>query len=456
MTQTTIQDIERKYAVETITSNGEQLWPFLRIYLGAKLSANLEAKTISSSMIKLLLSSFFYGFFHLFKRYDYLLFSSTDQRKINGSFYVDKSVEKIAESLGKSLMIEHPVINHVRRKKLKNKNVTSKSFFFLLTYLCSKFVKEEIIENESLLQKILSEYEIQIDYKALIKRNRAQYKATQLLAKWFKPKVVFVVCYYTHTGLIKALKEHNIKVVEIQHGLINNSHVAYTVSSKIDTVYFPDYLLTYGNNELSIFNENNFFIDPKCVIPVGHQYLDYISNSNIMDHAFQEMISGFDKIVCVTGQNHYIESKLLDFLIESAQLNPNIVYIYVPRHITNDYSNYSFPSNIKFANWLNCYEIIIQSNIHATVFSTCAIESLSLGVPNILIDIDSLSTKHLLPLLGENKANSYVETTHDFVQNIENMTYLSKEEIIRLNSANIIPDYNKNLIETLKKIVSLN
>ena len=175
-----------------------------------------------------------------------------------------------------------------------------------------------------------------------------------------------------------------------------------------------------------------------------------------MDHAFQEMISGFDKIVCVTGQNHYIESKLLDFLIESAQLNPNIVYIYVPRHITNDYSNYSFPSNIKFANWLNCYEIIIQSNIHATVFSTCAIESLSLGVPNILIDIDSLSTKHLLPLLGENKANSYVETTHDFVQNIENMTYLSKEEIIRLNSSNINPNYNKNLNEALKKIISLN
>jgi hypothetical protein len=94
--------------------------------------------------------------------------------------------------------------------------------------------------------------------------------------------------------------------------------------------------------------------------------------------------------------------------------------------------------------------------MHATVFSTCAIESLSLGVPNILIDIDGLSTKHLLPLLGENKANSYVETTHDFVQNIENMTYLSKEEIIRLNSSNINPNYNKNLNEALKKIISLN
>lgn len=449
----TIQDIERNYPVETITSNGEQLWPFLRIYAGFKLSANMNAKSINSSFIKLFLSSFFYGFFNLFKKYDYLFFSSTDQRRKNGEFYVDKSVDTIAQLLGKSLVIEYPVISHIPRSKLKNRTVISKSPFFLLVQFFSLFVKDSKIENEALLKQLLQENNIEIDYKALIKRNKAQYMAARALYKWFRPKAVFIVCYDTHTGLIRAMKELGVKTIEIQHGIINSNHVAYNIDRKLDNSYFPDYLLTYGKNELSVF-ENNNFIDSTHVIPVGHQYLDYLSHTDINDERFKKLTQGFEKIVCITGQNHFIENNLILFLIEAAKLNEKIGFVYIPRNTTNDYSNYVFPNNIVFANWLNCYEIMRLSHIHSTVFSTCAVESLSLGIPNILIDLEGLSSKHIKPIMGSNSANYYVQQPKEYIDLIEKVDFPNKEDLIKMNASIIIPEYEANLKKALTKLLT--
>lgn len=451
-----IQDIERDFPVEGITCNGEQVWPFVRMYAGVKLSADLNAVTVNSSVIKILLKSFFYGFFNLFKRYDYLFFSSTDQRRINGTYYVDKSVDEAAQLLGKSLVIELPVIAHIPKSKLKNKAVVSKSFFFLLVQLYTYFLKDCKIENEALLQKILKEHDIQIDYKAIIKRNRAQYKVARLLYKWFRPKAVFIVCYYTHTGLIKAMKELGVKTIEIQHGLINKSHVAYNIARELDSNYFPDYLLTYGKNEVNVFEQGNYFIDSSRVIPIGHQYLDYLSHFGVQDERFKKLTDGYKKVVCITGQNHYIEAELLHFLIEAAQINPKNVYVYIPRYITNDYSSYSFPKNIVFANWLNCYEIMSQSHIHSTVYSTCAVESLSIGIPNVLIDLEGLATKHLKPVLKSTEVNYYVKSPEEYVQLIDNIELPPKQEVIEKNASVIIPKYNTNLEAALKQIFSTN
>src|SRR5690606_27019292 len=124
--------------------------------------------------------------------------------------------------------------------------------------------KKSKLENEHIIKDIQQEYGYEINYNRFLLIHEGQYRLIKLLLKYFKkPKAVFFVYSASSMGYIKAFKEFNVPVVEIQHGVINKEHNAYNVNNDFGKELFPDYLLTYGNRELKVFNNpENYFINP--------------------------------------------------------------------------------------------------------------------------------------------------------------------------------------------------
>src|SRR6267142_1938545 len=259
-----IRIIESTYPVESIRALDHQVWPLIRFSLWSYYLSEVEPiRTRSLSFLRIieLLAQFLYGFTSYFRKYDYLCFSDSSERKLINGKWVDKSVDFILEKLPRSLLIEIPLPRHYKKKDVRTRFIASKLPLYGLELIYSTFFLRKIkIENEYVIKEILTEINLDFDYRSVLKRSIAQYKVGRLLYKLYKPKGIILQCSYTNTGFNKAFEDNGVKVVEVQHGLISSAHVAYNIFKELDSSYYPDYFLSYGTVEKRFFNEHNFFL----------------------------------------------------------------------------------------------------------------------------------------------------------------------------------------------------
>ena len=448
------KEIEKKYPVESIKINDIQIWPYLRIYLGFKLIFDIDRITFNFKILINFIRTFFYGFFNLFRKYEYIVFSVSEQRKLINNKYVDR-FDYIAEMLNNTLFFESSLSSHFKKKNIPTKHICSKNILYLFEVIISNiFIRNIKIENEHLIKEISEKYNIDVDYRTLSKRFIAQYKIMKFIIKKIKPKAVFMITPYTNMGYVKALKDNGIKVIELQHGVINFSHPAYNIFKRFDSGLYPDYLLTYGKKEKNVFTDKNYYINKNNVIPIGHFYIDYITNKYKGDKKLKRIVKNYNKIIAVTSQDIF-DDDLIPFLKKSADLDKTIIYIFIPRKRTKSYySKYNFPENMIIADWLNCYEIIIQSDFHSTINSTCAIEAPSMGIQNILLNINNQSKDYYGTILDDRSITSYVNTPEEFVEIINSFKILEKDKVIKSNKDIIVPYFQENCKKALNLILA--
>jgi len=199
-----IKEIETKYNVSSITVNGVQVWPFLRVVYDYKYNEfytfNTLNKNRSSSIFAKLkrIKNVFYGLENLFKKYNYLIFSDTYERRLADGKYIDKIAESLIHELGKdkTLLIEHPVNSlHFKRSEISTKNIISLDLFhsFCYSHLLNKRL---VINNEAILKRLNKKYQLDVDYHMLISRFFRYTKWFNLFYKIYNPKIIFVNCYF--------------------------------------------------------------------------------------------------------------------------------------------------------------------------------------------------------------------------------------------------------------------
>lgn len=460
-----IKEVETKYNVKSIKVRGTELWPFLRTsYFFAyynKYAFSTEQQVKSSLWVKIKrVKNIFYGFLNLFKKYDYLVFSSgpISRVKMNNKLY-DKYCDGIYGYYNpKILFIESwskPA--HYEKNQIATKRIISGDLLLFLSKLF--FTKDIYIENGKIIREIEEEFRIHLNYKKQVKSFLQCVKLLDFFLKIYKPQKIFLSCYYSifHQALIYVAHKYNIKVVEIQHGIINKAHPAYNVFTNLDKSFFPDYLFVFGDYVKGVFDENNYFIKRDNILAVGSMYMDYINNEYEPLKETVQMFSDFrkkyKKIVAISSQ-WVVEDKLIDFLKKSVSLSKDILYIFVPRDVNKDYSSASFPDNIIILKDLNVYQIVKEVDIHSTLQSTCALEAPVLGVPNVLINIDNFAKKCYLNILTNQDVTRFVDTEEEFVNMILSWDTKTKEEIMSLHSNFYKKNYEKNLKQALQIIES--
>ena len=442
-----LKDIEKKYDVQQIKCNQIPIWAVLRIYLFDSVQTNKKVSINRYIFIHLLKSLFYYNPLLFFRKSDVWIFSSSGERVLYGNKYINRIFGGIVSCVRHSLTIETPVNrNHCPKSKITEKRIVSMSILYLFTYIFSLFIKNKKykIEREDILQNILQDYSLKFDYNVIINRLLAQYFSLKLLLKIFpEPKLVFMNCPYTLMGYVYAFKKRKIKVVEMQHGVVNDKHYAYN-SLIVNRDLLPDYFVVYGNYERHIFETNNkCYVSIDKIILAGSYILDLYKTKTVTD-IFEMFRKKYKKIIVVSGQDFY-EQLIIDFINDVAQVDVKNYYVYIPRKNKNCLH---LANNVGYCSHINIYDAIKCADIHSTINSTTCKESHYLGVKNVFIDIDGLSKLYYGDVFKEGIDAYYARTPAQYISCIG--------QIYKLFIGDTNYFYIEGHLERIKKFINSN
>ncbi|WP_405208879.1 hypothetical protein [Aquimarina sp. LLG6339-5] len=449
-----LKNMEVGYDTESITIHNQAVWPVIRLKINECIRSEegivSRSFNIRSNINYNSFKTLFFGFRHLlkFRKYKYWFFSSSDRRKKVNGIYEDRVIEGL---IGESdrLVFEnpYPLGKHYPINSLGKINIISQSPFYLGEIIFSKLFRiKSKIQNEQVLKTIVDDYGLSFNYKICIQKYWGQYLFYKTILRFHKPKVVFLVYSASSMGMIKALKERNIPVVELQHGIINEKHLAYNVFKDFGNFFYPDYLMTYGEKELEVFHEENYFITPKNVIPVGYYFLERSRKIKKPENKYL----GYNKIVVFSFQEVF-ENQTFDFLNDAASLDPSICYVIIPRNVNNSYKQIKLMPNIFIEREINIYDALKICDIHATINSSCAIEALTFGVPSILYNYDNWSSSYFKSIFGIDGSGYYVKTPEKFIEVIKKNNFASSKQIMKNGETFFKKDFLENFGKLLNQ-----
>lgn len=245
-----------------------------------------------------------------------------------------------------------------------------------LTTLVMRLLKPkyDFSDITTLIRRGFPEVELDIDevnfYYSLFV---SQYKFYNLFFKLFHFKRVFFVQNGICKGLIAAAKNNNITIAELQHGQISRNHFAYSypltnITSK-DSLYNPDYLLTFGSLWL-----NDAVFPGVNVTPLGNNYYCYKDTNDLPKKK---------NVLVVSSSIH--QEKLKELVKEISLIDPTFHFFYKlhPDEYKsfNEYIDYfsDLPNVEVVKNEFSISEIIAKTELSLVVQSTVMVETLNAG-----------------------------------------------------------------------------
>ena len=380
-----IKEIEENYDINSIVSNELPIWQYIRNLIYSQANPSKKTSTKIKSFYTLI-QNHNWGNSSASENYKYLLFTDSREEILYNNKIVDKTSQNLIEILKDDLLV---VINPSGQKHLLNSNYDfnhmSSSFFHYNRWV-SGIKKSCFIENSKELDQIFKKNNIILDVDYF---NRLFFTYTEKFSEWLMkiaPKAVFINCYYSlfHQALIYACKKQGIKTIEIQHGLISDSHNQYSPEKFIGKHTMPDYLLCYNEYVKTLTNQN--YMLSKNITPIGHYYLEQTLN-NEKYNSIKPRFNSYDKVVAVSTQND-LEQELIKFIEEIALIKPD--YLFIIKTRDNKRINSRF-ENIKIDSEVDMYSLINQADLHISCYSTVALEASMIGTPTILININNMS-----------------------------------------------------------------
>lgn len=422
-----VRAIEGNFEVDKIKFKSIPVWAWLRLYLFHE-KVNSEIGVSSSSIKSVLKGLFAYNPLRCFKKHKIWSFTARERRKL----VTGKEIARISEAIHivepSTLTIEKcGSKDHCKLKDINEKNIISEALPLLLVRIIEQVLKLkniELDEGSEILDQIQKEYNYQFDYQRRLRRLYAQKIVTDFFLKILpSPQLVFIECPYSVSGYVWSFKNHGIKVIEMQHGVINNSHYAYNspISNK---KLNPDAICVFGEEEYTYFTKGN----PKyssCIFKSGLYILDY-SNSMFHQDIFKKYRSKFKKIIVASGQKGY-EDKLIRLVEYAAQNNKDFLFIYIPRTpIQHKFEQ----DNIILKQNVNIYEYLKWCDIHMTISSTTCLEAQYFNKPTIFYNIDNMSKRYYGNILNNENGCVYIEDEKDFenaIKIVDSTTCIYKE-----------------------------
>ena len=241
----------------------------------------------------------------------------------------------------------------------------------------------DLEENRFLLlleEKIYQEFGVRI--KDLAKRARwhavfvkSFSKYARKLLEAVKPKAILWLNHYTTSMFVitKEAKNMGIPVIELQHGEIGLTHLAYNFTDTIGSAkYFPDYILTFGDYWIV----NMRLPKGSIAVPVGSVYAE----ARIKKLAYikrQEKL-----IVFYSNFNKAIIDVLMDLIGLAKENNYNLVCKLHPREYENWKTLYPEleQSGVEVIDYsMDIYELFLSGKHHVCGGSTTAFEAVATG-----------------------------------------------------------------------------
>jgi len=446
-----INELEQKFPVDSIQlSDGTKIWNLLRIILFYyPQQRNIESfKSQIRSRLNLIaesLTSLKYP-----QHNDYCGFSHSDCRRLRNGKYYDIYMDPLYDILGDKLTVfEWPDEQGYRRKYHNNiysKSyvkmhfpIFSKAFWNILLYRVFR-KKQYEISGEDILEKIITS--LSKKYKTDEKRLRKNVnesiavfvvvkKFLKKILKKIRPKAVFIRCGYGrfHMALSQACRELNIPSIELQHGMITDFpkyHPGYVKTNKSKTKdCVPEYLFTYGDYFTKIVKKGNL-LDPEKVITIGFLHLEDIKSKLLqIDEKTLQFQKKYSKTILFTPEysQHLaplVETFTKDLTKKISEKKIDVGIVFKPHPLDKkDWSYLEKLQNIHVVDrHQDTYELIKISNVHSTIYSTCALEALAFNVPNIIVDLGAGSIADIIDMM-DNEATFIAKDVNEYMEKLK-------------------------------------
>lgn len=323
-----------------------------------------------------------------------LLFICSPRRILeNDGFWWDIYTDPIINSLSVPPVSIEAHFNNIHHKPAKTRDLRYFDAIELITYLMTimGFAKvhlneEEIRRLNNIRSEIRRRFGIDIDVlsrtRRLLEDRKARLPLYRRMLKRIKPKVVMLAQGYQWEDLIEVSKSLGIKTVELQHGIINPFHVAYSysgISRKKET--FADYLLSWGDHWKSIVE---YPISKKHVVSTGFPYIEMKRSSYSMDIKKKQIL------FISQGLSGDRISEFAVALSKSPEIDYRIVYKLHPLERVGWKKNYPelVTSDVVVIDNLDVrlHDLFAESVIQVGVCSTALYEGLVFGLHTYLID----------------------------------------------------------------------
>ncbi len=273
---------------------------------------------------------------------------------------------------------------------------------FNLSDLRQQFLNSKLSSSDILIRKniintynkikqanLFTPYELK-NIKYALHHFFHQYKVWNNFLKQFPTlEKCFFVCHYHKEGQILALKNNNIKCIELQHGLISSKDIFYVFPEKIkaikDKALFADTILLFGNYWKNVLEKGcEYNLNQMDII--GYYLFNNFKNSNTELTKLNDFINN-KKVIFVTSQtslhNYFIE-KTIEIVNHINEKKLPYVILFKPHpseNIETYNSAFEKHSNLLVTSF-SLPVLFSVATVHLSIYSTTLFDALRYNVKN--------------------------------------------------------------------------
>lgn len=272
-----IIEIERKHEMHTKSVLDVNYWVFLRRWIIVDLKSeknnqtntDIKGKVSKSDKIKIGLELIRNSYFRHYQtpKNTEVMICSHPRRIMHDGVYECSYTSILANALPNSLMLERPDpfehLSPIPEKHIiyVDRSIVESNIYYKMNALLCKGKKKKIIAqiisdisavmdeiNETFHVSFSKEHYANSVYRhVLLYRSKRKYYE-KLVCK-YKPKVIMeVVSYLPECLILSELgKKYNIPTIELQHGIIDDTHPAYNFGPDIKLNQLPDYIFVFSD-----------------------------------------------------------------------------------------------------------------------------------------------------------------------------------------------------------------
>lgn len=287
-----------------------------------------------------------------------------------------------------------------------------------------------------------------------------------LLFRILKPKVAFVITYYSPIGwgLSAACRSADIKVVDVQHGGQGPYHAAYGMYSVVPpgvrgNHVIPSHYWVWSEDERdAILSWSNGVTQP---IVGGNVWLEKtvreVRDRNSVDLNSKER---YEASILVTLQPNRPLPDWFRIVLENRPEWRFVIRLHPSMHgsLTRTLHAYSRFHNVEIdSGAAHITTALRKTDVHATIHSTTVLEAAKIGVPSIVIGKDpgAIVFSDLIrqgKVIVVENAGQFVGAVQEVIMNLQDDEYVFKKTTAKIDRSS--PPSHAGLSECLLSLVS--
>ena len=323
---------------------------------------------------------------------------SSNRSELEEEHYKDVYFDDLLKEMGGFIKIEKIVNKEyvTRGKRALIKSDITSTYIRLFTRLISRFYQPVILKD--LMREVSQELVNHLSLDNLTAQrisNQILYfywskKLFNSLLKKTGARILLLTTAYMNHSLVAAAKELGMHVVEFQHGLIDRYHSGYSWDRNAreykSIMPIPDQIFLYGDYWRNEIMANGFW--EAELTSVGSLRIDQ----------YRRLGPGMEKYpeftLVVTTQS-IDTAKIIQFFAELLQLiHPSrpfrLIFKLHPGETNKSEFNHAFKDDPRVNILLSSegpstFELLVRSQLHASIYSTCHYEAVGLGTPTVIL-----------------------------------------------------------------------